>query len=71
MHGVATARRLRFVQLTQEFHVICVLLPASPLLIFVRSNDDIGLTASDNVSHFIPCRPHAGVAVRHVECSCR
>ena len=43
----------------------------APVLIFVRPNDDVGLTASDDVSHFIPCRPHAEVAVRHVECSCR
>ena len=70
MHEVATARRLRFVQFTQEFHPIFVLLVASPVLIFVRSNDNIGLTASNDVSHFIPFRRHAEVTKRRAECSC-
>ena len=63
MHEVATARRLRFVKFSQEFLVIVVLL-ASPVLIFVRPNDGIGLTAPDDVSHFFTCRPHAEVAMR-------
>ena len=57
MNEVATARRLRVVQLAEEFHVIFVLLSASPVLIFVRSDDDIGLTAPDDVSRFFTCRP--------------
>ena len=71
MHEIATARNLRFIQLTQEFHVILVLLSAPPVLISVRPNEDIWLTGFNDVSHFVPCRPHAKVAVRHVECSCR
>ena len=61
MHEVATARRLRFIQLTQKCHVIFLLPPAASVLILVRPNDDIGLTASDDVSHFITCRVRAEV----------
>ena len=67
MHEAATARRLRFAQFAQEFHEVFVLLLAFPVLIFVRSDDDIGLTGPDDVSHFLTCRPHADVAMRHVE----
>ena len=55
MHEEATVRHLRFIQVAQELHAILILLSVLPVLIFVRSNDDIRLTASDIVSHFIPC----------------
>ena len=35
MHEAGTARHLRFIQLTQEFHVILGLLSAHPVLIFL------------------------------------
>ena len=44
---------------------------STPVLIFVGPDDDVGLTASNDVSHFISCQPHAEVTVRHVECSSR
>ena len=56
MHEVATTRHLRFIQLAQEFQVILVVLSALRVLILVGANDDIGLAASNDVSHFIPCR---------------
>ena len=54
-HEAATARLLRFVQLTQEFLVVFVLFLTSPFLTCVRSNGDIGLTASEDVSLFFTC----------------
>ena len=71
MHEVATARHLRFIHIAQECHVILVLLSASFVLIFAGPADDVGLTASDDVSLFVPYRPHADVAMCHVWCSCR
>ena len=37
-------------------------------MIFVKPKNDIWLTASNDVPHIISCRPHAEVAMRHVEC---
>ena len=42
IHEVATARRLRITQLRQEFHVICVLPPASSVLVFIEPEDAFG-----------------------------
>ena len=41
-----------------------VLIPVSP-------NDEIGLPASNEVSHFVPCRLHTEVAAHRIECTCR
>ena len=49
MHEVATASRLQFVQFAQDFHMVFVLLLASPVLMFIRQNDDIWLITSDDV----------------------
>ena len=57
MHKVATARHLRFILLAQEFHVILALLSAHPVVIFVGPDDDIWLTAFNDVSHFVRCPP--------------
>ena len=48
----------------KKFRVIFVPLLASPPLIFVRSDDDIGLTVPDDVSNFFTCRPLSEVAMR-------
>ena len=50
-----SCKPFRFVQLTQEFHVIFVLLLAPPVLISVRSDDDIGLLFPIKMSDFITC----------------
>ena len=68
MHEVATARHMPapLARHTTRTGIPWILasLSAPPVLTFVRPK----MTSSD-VSHFIPCRPHAEV-MRHVECSC-
>ena len=58
---------------TTHTEILCDPCPSfcTPVVIPVRPNDDIRLTASNDVSHFVPCRLRTEVAVRHIECTCR
>ena len=66
MYEVAATCHLRLLLLAREFHVILFLLPAAPIPVFTRPNDDIGRVAPDDASDFISCGPHAEVTLCHI-----